>query len=77
MISAMAVPSWAGVGLLKRVRTGRSMPSVLRMRLVTWVASRECPPSWKKLSWMPMGSMSSRSDQMAVSARSTGVRGAV
>ncbi len=42
--------SAAIVGVSKNCRMESSAPSVVRMRLTRRVASRECPPSSKKLS---------------------------
>ncbi len=41
------------VGVSKSCRMDSSMPRVVRTRLTRRVASRECPPSSKKLSSIP------------------------
>ncbi len=66
----------ATVGASKIARSGSSTPSASRARVATRVASRECPPSSKKLSSTPTRSTPSTSAQIPASTSSVGVRGA-
>ena len=63
------------VGVSKRVRTGSSMPRVERMRLTRRVASREWPPSSKKLSSMLTAGRPRMSANSPHRISSCGVRG--
>ena len=73
-VPSAAAASAAGVGAWNRARTGTPMPAS-RSRAASVTASRECPPSSKKLSSGPTRSRSSTSAnaaQMISSARVAG-----
>ncbi len=65
----------ATVGLSNRCRIGRSRPSTERIRPASRVASREWPPSSKKLSSMVTDGRSSTSANSWHSTSSRGLRG--
>ena len=66
----------ATVGASKSARRGSSTWRAERMRETTCVASREWPPSSKKLSWMPTRSTWSTWAQMPARRCSSSLRGA-
>ncbi|URN11067.1 hypothetical protein LUW77_01010 [Streptomyces radiopugnans] len=68
--------SAAAVGASKIDTTDISTPSRARTRLMSRVASSECPPSSKKLSSMPTVSWPSSSAKISQSAVSVPSRGA-
>src|ERR1044072_7197862 len=72
----MTTASACTVGCSNRIRTGASTPNASRTRDITCVASSECPPSAKKLSYTPTCSTRSTTAQIPASTSSAGVRGA-
>ena len=67
--------SSAGVGASNRSRMASSAPSSVRARLISRVASSECPPRSKKLSSAPTSGRPSTSANRRHSTSSCGVRG--
>ncbi len=78
----LASPAWsvqpaspATVGVSNSARTGTSTPIADRTRLISRVASSECPPSSKKLSSIPTRSTFSTSAKRTARSSSRGLRG--
>ncbi|GCL40104.1 hypothetical protein SR1949_52380 [Sphaerospermopsis reniformis] len=70
---------WASsltVGAANNLFNGSSTWNMLRIRETICVASRECPPSSKKLSFTPTDSTFSTCNHVCVSSSSMGLRGA-
>ena len=68
--------SWATVGFSNICLRGISLLSACLSLDVSWVASRECPPSSKKLWWMLTVWVPRREAKMLAMISSVGVRGA-
>ncbi len=64
------------VGASNSARGGRRRPRASWIRATTRAASRECPPSSKKRSSIPMAETFRTSDQISARVVSSAVRGA-